>query len=75
VIAVQWTGAGPIDLGSLDLERVPAVAEWRVVLSTEEPRFTADPLPPRIEPAPGARPLLRFERPGAVVLRTGGPRP
>src|SRR5262249_31207331 len=32
VIAVQWTGAGSIDLGSLALERVPAVAEWRVVL-------------------------------------------
>jgi len=72
VIAVQWIGAVRIDLGSAALEHVPAAAEWRVVLSTEEARFSADPLPARIEAPAATRPLLRFERPGAVILKTGG---
>jgi maltooligosyltrehalose trehalohydrolase len=73
VVAVQWTGAGSFDLGSVALESVPIAARWEVVLSTEETRFCGDPRPPRIEHAPSKRPVIRFERPGAVILKAGDP--
>ena len=73
VVAVQWLGVGSIDLGSVALEHVPVSSEWQIVLSTEDPRFSPDPLPAQVVIPPAARPVLRFERPGAVVLRAAGP--
>jgi maltooligosyltrehalose trehalohydrolase len=48
-------------------------ARWRLVTSTEEGDFVPDPRPPDLEPK--AMPRIRFERPGAVVLGDGAPRP
>jgi hypothetical protein len=40
---------------------------FEVVLTTEDPRFATDPEPPTIEHT-----RVRFQRPGAVVLRRTG---
>jgi maltooligosyltrehalose trehalohydrolase len=41
---------------------------WEVVFSTENPKYSSEPRPPRIVRA-GARAVLHFERPGAVVMK------
>jgi hypothetical protein len=41
------------------------------VLTTEEARFALDPQPPDIRSGAGS-PVVRFLRPGAVILRGGG---
>jgi maltooligosyltrehalose trehalohydrolase len=43
-------------------------ASLELVLSTEDPRFAADPVPPRIEAA-GDRVSVHFARPGAAILK------
>jgi maltooligosyltrehalose trehalohydrolase len=60
MIVVRLEGAGPVRLSQ---EAGPLL----VLLSTEEPRFAADPLPIEIA-ASKAGPTVVFGRPGAVVL-------
>jgi maltooligosyltrehalose trehalohydrolase len=62
--AVQLEGAGEVSLAG-------AGAGIRVLLSTEDPAFAADPEPPEIDLA-GPTPVLRFRRPGAVVVAAAG---
>jgi maltooligosyltrehalose trehalohydrolase len=59
-VVVRLDGAGPlaVDAG----KGVP-----RLLLSTEDPGFSHDPLPATVE-AEGGRVTVRFRRPGAVVL-------
>jgi maltooligosyltrehalose trehalohydrolase len=45
-------------------------AEPSVVLTTEERRFAPDSRPPRID-FNGGRTIIRFQRPGAVILKHG----
>ena len=69
-VVVRLRGAGAVDLtGLLDVvER-----EWEVILSTEDPSFAPDPVPPVVDLS-GDRASIRFGRPSAVYLRatTGG---
>ncbi len=66
---VTWLeGSGHIEISS---RTNPAA--WTVVLDTEAPAFCGRPRPPRIEPA-GNRLRIAFQRPGAVVLQSSGPR-
>ncbi len=67
-IVVRFRGAGSIDLAPLAEARSGGDGEWTVLLTTEEPLFALDPRPPLIDRAPTG-PVIRFERPGAVILK------
>jgi len=56
---VRLRDGGPVTIGS-------ALDGWDVLFTTEDPRFAADPKPPRIDLARGA---IEFARAGAVLLR------
>jgi maltooligosyltrehalose trehalohydrolase len=60
---IRLRGAGAVDLGAW-----LADGGWQTVLTTEDPRFATDGVPPAIDLAGAA---IRFERPGAVLLRKG----
>jgi maltooligosyltrehalose trehalohydrolase len=61
VVVVQLFGAGRIPVATRGHHEV------RLVLSTEDERFAADPRPPQIDA--GADPIVvTFHRPGAVIL-------
>ena len=69
-----WTvarlaGAGDVDLGAIGAGELVESSEWDVVLTTEDPMFALDPVPPVIDRQPGG-PIVRFGRPGAVILKT-----
>jgi maltooligosyltrehalose trehalohydrolase len=61
-VVVRLRGSGPV---TVDDARARSS---ELVLSTEEDRFTLDPVPPAIESADG-RITVSFERPGAVILK------
>jgi maltooligosyltrehalose trehalohydrolase len=70
VVVVQLQGAGAVDLqtagiGSWD-------PSWEQLLSTEDPQFSPDPMPPAIGPS-GTAARVRFQRPGALILRRRSP--
>jgi hypothetical protein len=44
---------------------------WEVAFTTEEPLFSADPLPPDIE-LDGDDPVIAFKRAGGVILKSRG---
>jgi maltooligosyltrehalose trehalohydrolase len=67
-VVARLRGTGTIDLAPFLEARLEDGAEWEVVLTTEEPLFAADPRPPQIDQQPGG-PVIRFERPGAVIFR------
>jgi maltooligosyltrehalose trehalohydrolase len=67
-IVARLRGAGSIDLAPLAERRSHRDGKWRVLLTTEEPLFAPDPRPPQIDLA-AAGPAIRFERPGAVILK------
>ena len=60
VIVAQLRGSGGV-------EYKPYISpgELQVLLTTEDDRFTSDPIPPTM-----TKDAIRFERPGAVILRT-----
>ena len=61
VVAAQLRDAGAIAIDDL------ACGGWRLLLDTEDSRFSPDPQPVRIEAADG-RLRIEFARPGAVIL-------
>jgi maltooligosyltrehalose trehalohydrolase len=71
LIVVRLRGAGPVPLphfaraegAGSELEEA-----WHEVLSTEDPRFSPDPMPVQVDRL-GSTPCVHFARPGAVVLR------
>ncbi|HXW08426.1 MAG TPA: malto-oligosyltrehalose trehalohydrolase [Vicinamibacterales bacterium] len=67
-----WIVAGLRDAAEVTLRGVAvspdARARWELVLTTEDARFAADPVPAVVDLASG--PAVRFERPGAVILRS-----
>ncbi len=67
-IVVRFRGAGSIDIAPLAEARSDGDGEWTALLTTEEPVFALNPRPPQIDRAPGG-PSIRFERPGAVILK------
>ena len=71
-LVVRLKGAGSVTLAGLT---AAPEATWDVVLSSEEPRFATDPMPPTVETS-GPAIQVRFERPTALLLRArpGPPR-
>jgi maltooligosyltrehalose trehalohydrolase len=70
VNVVRLAGAGPVDLDALNVpgpsRRPPG---WTCLLTTEDPAFSPDPLPPDIAWRSDAGPVVTFARPAAVVFR------
>lgn len=65
---IQMGGAGEADLaGHPALEGLVAT-RCQLILTTEDPPFTSDPLPPRVE-LTSIPPRISFFRPSAVLLR------
>jgi maltooligosyltrehalose trehalohydrolase len=65
-IVARFRTPGTADLGPSVAARDKSDSSWRVVLTTEDPLFAADPQPPVID---AAVPTIRFERAGAVILK------
>jgi maltooligosyltrehalose trehalohydrolase len=65
-VVARLRGSGTVNLGTL-AEAADPGAGWHVVLTTEEPLFALDPMPPLIDERAG--PSIRFHRPGAVILK------
>jgi maltooligosyltrehalose trehalohydrolase len=63
LIVVQLRGGSTIDFAEVE-SRGP----WELILSTEDPTFSSDPCPPHLDLS-GNPPVIRFSRPGAIILR------
>jgi maltooligosyltrehalose trehalohydrolase len=62
--------SGPVDLGPVAVALgIDGVGRWELALSTEDSDYAPDPRPPETELSPVPR--IRFQRPGALVLRHG----
>jgi maltooligosyltrehalose trehalohydrolase len=68
LLVVQWSGGGAIHLDETPLAALDTGLEWRLLLSTENPQFAADPQPIRIRGEESA-PRITFARTGAVLLK------
>jgi maltooligosyltrehalose trehalohydrolase len=67
LVVVRLGGPGVLEPGEEVAHPGTAAGGWRVLLTTEQPEFVGDPLPPRVgEESP--RPRIAFQRAGAVVL-------
>ena len=64
-IAARLRGAGDVALGPLG---AAGDGGWEVLLSTEEPAFAADSVALPVDESPDG-PVVRFGRPGAVLLK------
>jgi maltooligosyltrehalose trehalohydrolase len=72
-VVARLKGSGAIDLAPLAAAyREPAGGDWKLILSTEEPLYAQDPVPPRIVSQAGG-PVVHFSRPGAIVLQRNQP--
>ena len=69
-IVARLRGAGSIELAPLVNTRSATPGEWAVVLTTEDPLFALEPLPPQIE-LRSEGPRIEFGRAGAVILKQG----
>jgi maltooligosyltrehalose trehalohydrolase len=67
LIVVHLRGAAEVPLDHGDVRR-DAQATGEVVLSTEEPRFAFDAVPPAVDWS-ASPPRVRFHRPGGLVVR------
>lgn len=68
LIVVCLRGSAEVRLENGPALALPPWAGLEIVLTTEDPRFVVDPQPVQVDPSQGA-PLIRFRRPGALVLR------
>jgi maltooligosyltrehalose trehalohydrolase len=67
LLVVRLGGPGVLEPGEEVAHPGTAAGGWRVLLSTEQPEFVVNPLPPRVgDESP--RPRIAFQRAGAVVL-------
>jgi maltooligosyltrehalose trehalohydrolase len=77
-LVCRLRGAGPVTLALAPASAEhgdappPNTARWDLMLSTEDSPFAPDPLPPEVTPS-GSTVRIRFQRPGAVVLRARSP--
>jgi len=62
-------GAGTIDLHTREDVSLPDSMRWQVVLTTEDAGYATDAMPPEIDLS-GSRPVVRFARPAAVLLKS-----
>jgi maltooligosyltrehalose trehalohydrolase len=69
-IVARLRGAGAADLAAARDGSALAGGRdrWRIVLTTEDPTFALEPHPPAVDWNPEG-PVVRFVRPGAVILR------
>jgi hypothetical protein len=66
LVIVKLRGTGGVDVGGISLaEQRP---DWGTVLTTEDALFTTDPSPIAVDRQPDG-PVVRFARPGGVILR------
>jgi maltooligosyltrehalose trehalohydrolase len=68
-VLVRLRGSGTVSLEGRNALGPAAGRSWHCVLTTEEPPFTTDPSPPRIDLS-GRAPVVDFSRPAAVVLKS-----
>lgn len=68
LIVVRLRGSGVVDLARKPGLKLPAGNEWALVMTTEEPRFSPNPSPPRVDLSDQA-PVIEFHCPAAVVLK------
>lgn len=67
-LVARLKGSGAVDLGATSVSDHLIGRRWELVLSTEDPSFALDPMPPTLELG-GPAPRVHFARPSAVILR------
>lgn len=70
-VVARLRSGGMVRLDMLTESDADARSQWDVALTTEEPLFTPDPLPPDVDLG-GDIPVVRFQRAGAVILKGRG---
>lgn len=65
-IVARFRTCGVADLSDIVRRREKSDSRWRVVLTTEDPEFASDPMPPTID---ANVPMIDFKRAGAVILK------
>jgi hypothetical protein len=68
LVVCRLRGALSVALNPPGLKAGPCDSDWDVLLSTEDPDVAPDPQPPRLD-GTGLFAMIRFQRPGAVVLK------
>src|SRR5262249_39308600 len=68
LLLVQLGEEGTLDVRNHDPQQAARGRRWQTVLTTEDPPFSPDPCPPQSDLS-GPAPVVRFLRPGAVILR------
>jgi maltooligosyltrehalose trehalohydrolase len=77
LVLVCLRGSGTIHLHGREGVSLPESMGWQLTLTTEDEAFTTDAMAPEVDLG-GLRPVVRFARPGAVLLKStsegGSPR-
>lgn len=68
LLVVRLRGSGKVAIERSDDIGSPTGFHWRMILSTENPRFASDSSPPRIDLS-GPTPTIEFARPSAVLFK------
>jgi maltooligosyltrehalose trehalohydrolase len=68
LLVCQFKGAGTVRLSDYAENLFGQAGQWQVLLSTEDPRFAADPQPTQVNLVQGW-PALQYLRQGAVLLK------
>lgn len=72
LIVARLKGTGEVDLAhgltTRERENPPRIGRWQLVLNSEDPAFSLEPMPPELDLAFEAA-TVRFLRPSAIVLR------
>jgi maltooligosyltrehalose trehalohydrolase len=71
LVVARLRGSGWIDLAAVPGLGLDVGAPWKVLLTTEEPAFSASPAAPQIDLS-SESPRIRFAGPAAVVFRGRG---
>ena len=70
-VIARFKSGGMVRLDVITESDAAAGSAWDVALTTEEPLFAPDPLPPDVD-LDGGAPVVRFQRAGAVILKGRG---
>jgi maltooligosyltrehalose trehalohydrolase len=68
-VVVRFKTPGIVRLDTIPQSDGEPHSAWEVAFTTEEPLFSADPLPPDIE-LDGDHPVIAFKRAGGVILKS-----
>ena len=72
LIVARLRGSGAVELARGPGVELPEGGRWEVVLTSEDPAFAPDPMPPHVDLTRRA-PTIDFARPSTVVLRASFP--